>query len=335
MKSIASSIAPHSSRSYSSIEKCEEITKAVVPVISKRIVYASYQSLIDRSKLLKAVGWNISYSIDHVKLEKTDALYSTPKIEIYIDDSLGFTIRIFGWLLPENHILYKEHFRSIRYITLSALMNYGDTFILCAGVNNVDLTKSAFQKHVISKKFTLFNIVDDDIDEQSRVDETIFYRSASCNLLSTDIVCDICHHLKSIEIKSSQKKERNMLTPTKLNARVSATAPEKIVLTLRQQRNDIKDQKVKIEELQYEIKKHSVTVTPDLHTDLQDIFNNCDKRKISPFMKLFWEEQLKKSASQVRYHPMIIKFCLALYAKSPAACDHLRFNEKEGTGCII
>ena len=41
------------------------------------------------------------------------------------------------------------------------------------------------------------------------------------------------------------------------------------------------------------------------------------------------------SASQVRYHPMIIKFCLALYAKSPAAYDHHRFNEKEGTGCII
>ena len=129
-----------------------------------------------------------------------------------------------------------------------------------------------------------------------------------------------------------------MLTPAKLNAPVSATAPEKIVLTLRQQRNDIKDQKVKIEELQYEIKKHSGTVTPDLHNDLQDIFNNCDKRKISPFMKLFWEEQLKSinmSASQVRYHPMIIKFCLALYAKSPAAYDHLRFNEKEGTGCLI
>ena len=150
MKSIASSIAPHSSRSYSSIEKREEIAKAVVPVISKRIVYASYQSLIDRSKLLEAVGWNISYSIDHVKLEKVDALHSTPKLEIYIDDSLGFTIRVFGWLLTENHILYKEHFRSIRYITLSALMNYVATFILCAGVNNGDFTKSAFQKHVIS-----------------------------------------------------------------------------------------------------------------------------------------------------------------------------------------
>ena len=32
---------------------------------------------------------------------------------------------------------------------------------------------------------------------------------------------------------------------------------------------------------------------------------------------------------------MIIKFCLALQAKSNAAYDHLRFNEKDGTGCLI
>ena len=46
--------------------------------------------------------------------------------------------------------------------------------------------------------------MDDDVDEQSRIDETIFYRAESCNLLSTKIVGDICHHL---------------------NAPVSATAP--------------------------------------------------------------------------------------------------------------
>ena len=110
-------------------------------------------------------------------------------------------------------------------------MKYVDTFILCAGVNNVNITKSVFQKHGKSKQFILFNIVDDDDDnEQSlqRVDETIFYRAESCNLLSTKIVCDICHHLEFIETKSSQKKKRNMLTPAKLNAPVSATALKRL-----------------------------------------------------------------------------------------------------------
>ena len=55
-------------------------------------------------------------------------------------------------------------------------------------------------------------------------------------------------------------------------------------------------------------------------------------------MKLFWGKQMKfinSSPSQLRYHPMIIKFCLGLYAKSPAAYEQLRLNEKEGTGVMI
>ena len=31
----------------------------------------------------------------------------------------------------------------------------------------------------------------------------------------------------------------------------------------------------------------------------------------------------------------MIKFCLSLYAKSPAAYDHVRFDEKNGTGALI
>ena len=37
------------------------------------------------------------------------------------------------------------------------------------------------------------------------------------------------------------------------------------------------------------------------------------KNKITPFMKMFWEEQQKYMSSSkegVRYHPMIICYCL-------------------------
>ena len=53
-----------------------------------------------------------------------------PELEIIIEDSLGYTISIFGWLLPEDHKLYlkgprtylarvskevKFHFRSTEF----------------------------------------------------------------------------------------------------------------------------------------------------------------------------------------------------------------------------
>ena len=47
---------------------------------------------------------------------------------------------------------------------------------------------------------------------------------------------------------------------------------------------------------------------------------------VSPFMKLFWEQQREVigKGTGVRYQPMIIRFCLSLAAKSASAYDELR-----------
>ena len=59
----------------------------------------------------------------------------------------------------------------------------------------------------------------------------------------------------------------------------------------------------------------------DLIIDLNEIANsNIDK--MTPFMKLFWQEQRKSTNN--KYHPMIIRFCLSLAAKSASAYDELR-----------
>ena len=55
-------------------------------------------------------------------------------------------------------------------------------------------------------------------------------------------------------------------------------------------------------------------------------------------MKFFWSEQQKhisSSSTSVKYHPMIIRYCLALAAKSPGAYEDIRYNEKTGTGFLI
>ena len=66
--------------------------------------------------------------------------------------------------------------------------------------------------------------------------------------------------------------------------------------------------------------------------------SNADIRKISPFMKFFWEEQqnyLSCLSTTVRYHPMVIRYCLSLASKSAAAYDDMRYDEKTGTGFLI
>ena len=76
-----------------------------------------------------------------------------------------------------------------------------------------------------------------------------------------------------------------------------------------------------------------------LSADLIKIMSNADKSEVSSFMKFFWEEQQKyinvSSKTSIRYHPMIIWHCLTLQAKSAAAYNEIRFDEKIGTGFVV
>ena len=88
-----------------------------------------------------------------------------------------------------------------------------------------------------------------------------------------------------------------------------------------------------------ELKKNSMDIDSELNNDLVDIFKGIPHDKVPPFMRLFWEEQQKylrtSHSSQIRYHPAIIKFCLSIAAKSPAAYNQLRLDSKEGNGILV
>ena len=54
-------------------------------------------------------------------------------------------------------------------------------------------------------------------------------------------------------------------------------------------------------------------------------------------MELFLKHKmdyLTEHHNKVKYHPMIIKFCLGLQATSPASDDQLRLN-KDGNGVLV
>ena len=54
-----------------------------------------------------------------------------------------------------------------------------------------------------------------------------------------------------------------------------------------------KELKMKLGQLQEEISKASQPVNVNLSNDFKSIILETHQRKISPFMKLFWEEQQK------------------------------------------
>ena len=161
----------------------------------------------------------------------------------------------------------------------------------------------------------------------------MYYRSKDCKLLlSDDDVCSDGTIIQKYENKSANKKA---CEPAKLKAPISVTSPERIKLTLKMHREENKVLLTKITQLQLELEKASMPISEDLHSDFRKIFSeNLDKQNVPPFMKLFWQEQqkyLNSSKTGIRYHPMVIRYCLNFAAKSPSVYEEIRYDESQGT----
>ena len=126
--------------------------------------------------------------------------------------------------------------------------------------------------------------------------------------------------------RQRQMKEKIGNTPAKLNVPLSKTNPNRVNLALKEQRRKSPELEKKILKMREQINSIGVEETPVLKGDVHDLLEN-NLEVVSSFMKLFWKEQ-KKSLSinpkPRKYHPMIIRSCLSLAAKSPSAYDELR-----------
>ena len=83
----------------------------------------------------------------HSSIQKLVKPYSIHEVEIYVDISLEFTIRIFGWLLKDDHEIYLLNRRSVRNITLSNLILAVENYKICEGIQFTQGT--SIQTHTV------------------------------------------------------------------------------------------------------------------------------------------------------------------------------------------
>ena len=106
-----------------------------------------------------------------------------------------------------------------------------------------------------------------------------------------------------MEKKSMERKKGESAVPVKPKAPISATSSSRLLATIQQYRSENKELTELVNKLQASIESKSVKVNTDLHDDLQLMFKGVDQRKISPFLKLFWEQQmvyLQQNPKQVK-----------------------------------
>ena len=316
-------------RSHDSTKPAARPSRSVVnddPVTeSSKKYYQSFNDLCKRVKTLKTLNdWIVQELEDRLVLKKKSSQVTLPEIEIMVDDSLGFTIYVYGWLLPEDHELYTTNLRSVTNITVSELVKSISTLSICPGVKPSELSSSIVH-HVIPKSVDPFLVSDD--DDGCSFPHQEYWRTRGCAvLLGHGEQCCSCHQYSQKSELSQKAQQKKLAEPAHLFSPISKTAPERIKLTLQMHRLKCAELEQKLEEMKLEIQKSSVEVDHQLSQDITSILGKSDKI-VTPFMDLFWQQQKKlltRSSTGVRYHPMIIRYCLSLATKSPACYEELR-----------
>lgn len=294
--------------------------------------YQSFPEFISRIQSLKLLNWELCITSSFVRFSLKDDVHLVPKFEIFVDELLSFTIRFYTWRIPNNHQIYSHYGGSLKNITVSNFIKILQNYYVCPGLSN-SLSGSCLE-HSVPKIFSLPAQEND-----APLCQTKWYRSPSCQVLNilNDVKCSNCIKAEMKETLSLKRRRDNMMLPAKPNAPISMTSPERIKLTLQTYRFENKNLKIEISKMKEEICNKSMPVDVDLGKDLMTIMSE-NKTNVPPFMKLFWEEQqkyLSSSKTGVRYHPMIIRYCLGLAAKSPAVYDEIRFDEKNNSGFVM
>ena len=82
----------------------------------KKHYYESLQQLKNSVHNLKSLrNWTLTVAYSHLILENFEVPWEVAKIKITIDDNLGYTVKSFDWLLPEDHCIYKEKIHAKRF----------------------------------------------------------------------------------------------------------------------------------------------------------------------------------------------------------------------------
>lgn len=164
-------------------------------------------------------------------------------------------------------------------------------------------------------------------------------RSAQCELVTSGVKCKSCQMyrptLRKLYTRWSERSSRLTDASSHTNFRYLNTPEKKEKVAQLKRRvvvveSEVRKLQAKIENLTQQLGN---SVDSGLHGDLLDIMkeNTPEMEKAFPegsFKRLFWQEQLraasKKDARQVRWHPLIVRWCLNLKLMSSSAYHAMR-----------
>ena len=151
---------------------------------------------------------------------------------------------------------------------------------------------------------------------------TAFIRAQGCEILTSSDRCLTCVDAEKYSNQKKERSQKKMSVPVRSKAPFTATSKSRLVATVHQQRLLCKQLENCVKDLENEISKNSISIDETLEKDIFSILADRSDDDVSPLMKFFWEQQRKLLRTPTfgrRYHPHLIRYCLSIHAKSPAA----------------
>ena len=259
-----------------------------------------------------------------------------PAIKICVTVLQNFTVRICVNTkpLPKCHTLWSAVPDPCNTILkLRELLHVISAFSVCPG--NPDSTFQTLQEKYMHKDKYITAGYFDDIGYMT-------IRSSSCALLIKNPRCqNCCLHRKTLN-KCLSRKMTKIDTPRKnwigsTNGNSRMTSSQKIE-KLRQLRTFASSLKSEVERLKKKVKQsfetECISLTAADSLDLKNMMDVTEKEILEAFpekdsiQRLFWAQQKKYlklvNKRNMKWHPMIIKWCLFMKSKSSSTYDAVR-----------
>lgn len=264
---------------------------------------------------------------------------------IVVDSNLSWKVYIYGVELPVQCSLLRSFPSKLTKLSLQALVTSVDQSNACAGhpdrhfvsmlearkgeVKGVDGAQSAY----LDKRTSV--TLNGDVYH-----ETV--RSSSCELITKGQKCQSCVKYRST-LRSLYGRWKKTSSPSESRSAVSShtnyrylTTPEK-KMRLANLRSENKALHRQVDQLKQHISRltdtNGIIVEEDMDADLRRIMDDndeiiCSTNSPQSFEYVFWKQQReamsKSDARQMRWHPMMIKWCLHLHMLSSASYNSLR-----------
>ena len=237
------------------------------------------------------------------------------KYELLFVKDLSFVIVIFGCSIPTTHEIYRQNGNTMKNILVSNLLIKLFNYDICSGIK--DYNSNETTQHIVPCK-TDPNALLQNRTAASNLNTLLYIRSTKCEFLCLSNICK-----ERSTIKSVKKSQAKIDAPAKAKAPLSKTHPKRILLSLQEERKKTKKLENVIARMQKEISSKSITINSGIADDVEEVINK--NLNASPFRKLFCKQQKssQNKGSGVRYHPMVIRFCLSIASKSASAYNEL------------